>query len=142
MQQMKKIFYSIMACLMSLSCQGQKTDKEKDMNEDQEPKFASVSVEEFAQVMADTSVVVLDVRTLEEHVAGHIEGTTLHIDVLKPDFDSLAVANINKGCTVALYCRSGNRSKRAASALASKGYRVIELATGYNGWVQAGRPVE
>ena len=128
-----------MACLMSLSCQGQKA---KSVDGKKVADFSSVSVEEFAQVMADTSVVVLDVRTLEEHVAGHIEGTTLHIDVLKPDFDSLAVADINKECTVALYCRSGNRSKRAASALASKGYRVIELATGYNGWVQAGKPVE
>ena len=43
--------------------------------------------------------------------------------------------------TIALYCRSGNRSKRAASSLSSKGYRVIELATGYNGWLQAGKPV-
>ena len=118
-----------MTCLMTLSCQSQQAD------------FKSVSVEEFAQVLTDTSVVLLDVRTVEEHMAGHIEGTALHIDVLKSDFDTLAVANIPAGSTVALYCRSGNRSKRAASSLASKGYRVIELATGYNGWVQAGRPV-
>ena len=114
---------------MTLSCQSQQAD------------FKSVSVEEFAQVLTDTSVVLLDVRTVEEHMAGHIEGTALHIDVLKPDFDSLAVNRIPVASTVALYCRSGNRSKRAASSLASKGYRVIELATGYNGWAQAGRPV-
>lgn len=105
-------------------------------------EFRSVSVEEFAQVIADTSVVLLDARRLEEHEAGHIAGTTLHIDVLQPSFDSLAVASIKPKSTVALYCRSGNRSKRAASVLASKGYRVIELATGYNGWVQAGKEVE
>ena len=104
--------------------------------------FRSVSVEEFAQVLTDTAVVLLDVRTADEHAAGHIKGTQLQIDVLKPDFDSLAVANIQEGSTVALYCRSGNRSKRAASSLSSKGYRVIELATGYNGWTQAGKPVE
>lgn len=98
-----------------------------------------MSVEEFAQVIADSNVVVLDVRTLDEHIAGHIAGTTLHIDVLKPDFDSLAVANIREKSTVALYCRSGNRSKRAAAILAGKGHQVIELATGYNGWVQASK---
>ena len=118
-----------MACLMGLSCRGQ------------QEQFKSVSVDEFAQVITDTTVVLLDVRTTDEHVAGHIEGTALHIDVLKPDFDTLAVASIPAGSTVALYCRSGNRSKRAASSLASKGYRFIELATGYNGWLQAGKPV-
>ena len=128
---MKKIFYSLMACLMSLSCQGKKITPEQASD-----TFRSVSVDEFAKVIADTNVVVLDVRTLEEHNAGHIDGTTLHIDVLRPDFDSLAVARIKEGSTVALYCRSGNRSKRAASSLSSKGYRVIELATGYNGWVK------
>ena len=127
---MKKIFSAAMACVMAglgLSCQ-------------EEAGFRSVSVDEFARLMADSSVVVLDVRTTDEHNAGHIEGTTLHIDVLKPDFDSLAVANIEKGSTVALYCRSGNRSKRAASQLVAKGYKVIELATGYNDWVEAMRP--
>lgn len=128
---MKKIFSATMACVLTcfgLSCQ----DK---------AGFRSVSVEEFAEVIADTSVVVLDVRTADEHYAGHIKGTTLNIDILKPNFDSLAVANINKGSTVALYCRSGNRSKRAASQLVSKGFKVIELATGYNGWVESAMSV-
>lgn len=132
---MKRLFYPIVACLISVSCQGQKSRQQERMPEE----FRSVSVDEFAQVIADTNVVVLDVRTLDEHVAGHIAGTTLHIDVLKPDFDSLAVANIRENSTIALYCRSGNRSKRAASILAGKGYQVIELSTGYNGWVQASK---
>lgn len=82
-------------------------------------------------------MVLLDVRTAEEHAAGCIEGTSLQIDVLKEDFEKMAMANIKKGSTVALYCRSGNRSKRAASMLAAKGYRVVELSTGYNGWIGA-----
>lgn len=130
------MFYSLVACLVGISCQGQKTVGQA------EAEFRSVTVDEFVQVIADTSVVVLDVRTLDEHVAGHIDGTTLHIDVLKSDFDSLAVERIEPRSTVALYCRSGNRSKRAASILASKGYKVVELATGYNGWVQAGGKVK
>ena len=133
---MKRIFYPIVACLISTSCQGQKQQGQT------VEEFRSVSTEEFARVIADTNLVVLDVRTLDEHRTGHIAGTTLHIDVLKFDFDSIAVANIREKSTVALYCRSGNRSKRAASILVSKGYQVIELATGYNGWVQAGKEVE
>ena len=42
---------------------------------------------------------------------------------------------------VALYCRSGNRSKTAARILADKGYEVIELGTGFRGWVAAGKDV-
>ena len=135
---MNRIFYPIVACLMGISCQGQKADKKDQATE----AFRSVSVDEFARIIADTNVVVLDVRTMEEHLAGHITGTTLHIDVLKEDFDSIAVANIEEQSTVALYCRSGNRSKRAASILADKGYHVVELGTGYNGWVQVGKAVE
>lgn len=124
---------------MSMACQGQKTGQQQPQKVEE---FRSVSVEEFAQVIADPRVVLLDVRRLDEHEAGHIAGTTLHIDVLQPSFDSLAVASIKPESTVALYCRSGNRSKRAASALTAKGYQVIELASGYNGWVQAGKEVE
>ena len=130
---MKRIFCPIVACFMSVACQGQKAEQAKKVD------FKSVEVEEFAQVMADTSVVVLDVRTLDEHAAGHIAGTKLHIDVLKPDFDSLAVANIQKGSVVALYCRSGNRSKKAAKILTAKGFKVIELSTGFNGWSSSGK---
>lgn len=136
---MKRLFYPIIICLMSMACQGQKTGQQQPQKVE---GFRSVSVEEFAQVIADPRVVLLDVRRLDEHEAGHIAGTTLHIDVLQPSFDSLAVASIKPESTVALYCRSGNRSKRAASALTAKGYQVIELASGYNGWVQAGKEVE
>ena len=136
---MKRLFYPIIICLMSMACQGQKTGQQQPQKVEE---FRSVSVEEFAQVRADPRVVLLDVRRLDEHEAGHIAGTTLHIDVLQPSFDSLAVASIKPESTVALYCRSGNRSKRAASALTVRGYQVIELASGYNGWVQAGKEVE
>ena len=88
----------------------------------------------FAEVIADTSVVVLDVRTAEEFQAGHIKGA-LNIDVLKSDFEKKATSEIPEGKTIALYCRSGNRSKKAANALASK-YKVIELGTGYIGWTK------
>ena len=105
-------------------------------------QYRSLDVEAFEKYIARENVLLVDVRTAEEHSAGYIEGTMLQIDVKKSDFDSLAVAHIKKASTVALYCRSGKRSKRAASALTAKGYQVIELASGYNGWVQAGKEVE
>ena len=92
--------------------------------------FKTVDAKAFAKVIADTAVV----GTAEEFNAGHIEGA-LNIDVLQSDFAKKAASRIPEGKTVALYCRSGNRSKKAANALASK-YKVIELGTGYNGWTK------
>ena len=100
----------------------------------QTARFKTVDAKAFAEVIADTCVVVLDVRTAEEFQAGHIKGA-LNIDVLKSDFEKKATSDTPERKTIALYCRSGNRSKKAANALASK-YKVIELGTGYIGWTK------
>ena len=74
---------------------------------------------------------MLDVRTPEEHAEGHIQGTDFNIDMLSEGFTAEALAVLPKDRGVALYCRSGNRSKRAAQILAENGYTVVELAVGY-----------
>ena len=105
-------------------------------------KFKTVDVAEFAKAVADTSYVVLDVRTPAEHAEGHIPGTHFNIDVLEDSYTELALKTLPKGKPVALYCRSGNRSKNAARILAEKGYQVLELGTGFRGWAAAGKEVE
>ena len=109
---------------------------------DQTGKFRTVDVAEFAKAVADTSYVVLDVRTPAEHAAGHIPGTHFNIDVLEDDYTETALKALPKDKPVALYCRSGNRSKNAARILAEHGYRVLELGTGFRGWATAGNEVE
>lgn len=104
----------------------------------QSDKFKSVDVVAFEQAIADTAVVRLDVRTAEEYSEGHIEGA-LNIDVLKESFEDIALKTLPKEKTIALYCRSGRRSKSAANILADKGYQVIELDKGYNSWTGAGK---
>lgn len=101
--------------------------------------FRSVDVAEFERAVADEGYVVLDVRTPEEHAEGHIQGTDFNIDVLSEGFTAEALAVLPKDRGVALYCRSGNRSKRAAQILAENGYTVVELTVGYKGWVAAGK---
>lgn len=102
--------------------------------------FSSLSVEEFEQCIADTSVVRLDVRTSEEYVGGHLP-QALHADVLQPDFESKVLDMLPRGCTIAVYCRSGRRSKRAAEILTKNEFKVVELNDGYTGWTEAGREV-
>ena len=97
---------------------------------------------EFAEAVADTSYVVLDVRTPAEYAEGHIPGTRFNIDVLEDNYTETALKTLPKDKPVALYCRSGNRSKNAARILAENGYQVLELGTGFRGWTAAGKKIE
>lgn len=106
----------------------------------QTDRFKSLSVEEYAKAIEDTTVFRLDVRTAEEYADGHIEGT-LNIDVLKSDFEKNVLATLPKDKTIAVNCRSGKRSKNAARILVKIGFKVIELDSGYNGWVGDGKPI-
>ena len=91
----------------------------------------------FKECIADTAVVRLDVRTDEEYAEGHIAGA-MNIDVLQPDFEQKSKAVLPKNKTIALYCRSGKRSKKAARILSELHYKVVELDGGYMEWKQAG----
>ena len=125
---MKKLFYLISFCSLLLSCTSDKG-------------FKSVSVEEFAALIADTTVHRLDVRTPEEYAEGHIADSK-NINVHDNDFELDALEALDKDRTVALYCRSGRRSKKAAEILTAGGFSVVELSTGFNGWTEAGKQVE
>ena len=102
--------------------------------------FKSLSVEEYAKAIEDTTIVRLDVRTAEEYADGHIR-KAINIDVLKSDFEQKAVATLPKDRIIAINCRSGKRSKNAARILVKNGYEVIELDSGFNGWTSKGMPV-
>ena len=106
------------------------------------PAFRSVEVAEFEKAVTEAAYVVLDVRMPVEYQEGHIPGTDYNIDVLEDNFIVEALKVLPKDRPVALYCRSGNRSKTAARILSEKGYQVLELATGFLGWFDAGKPVE
>lgn len=96
-------------------------------------RFESMTNAEFATIIADTTVQLVDVRTPAEFAAGHIP-TAKNIDVRGENFDKEADRQLDKSRPVALYCRSGARSKVAARALAAKGYRVYELNKGFMNW--------
>lgn len=100
----------------------------------------SVGADEFEASMALPNTFLLDVRTPQEYAEGHIAGA-VNIDVKADDFVSRALAVIPKDMIVALYCRSGNRSKTASDHMVKNGYKVVELATGINGWTAAGKAV-
>lgn len=94
--------------------------------------FISQSSKEFAETISDSNVQLVDVRTPEEFAAGHIPGA-VNMDVKGADFDDKA-AILEAERPVAVYCRSGARSKTAAKRLVAKGFTVYELNNGFMNW--------
>ena len=126
---MRKIFMIISAVLCNLlGCTAQQQN------------FESLDAEAFEKAISDTSVVRLDVRSIDEYASGHI-AKAINIDVMKDDFKTKATSLLPKGKTIALYCRCGRRSKKAAGILVENGYKVIELNSGISGWINAQKDI-
>lgn len=99
-------------------------------------KLENMGTADFAELIKDTTVVLLDVRTPEEFAAGHINGA-LNIDVKDSHFISAVQEQIARGNRVAVYCRSGRRSLNAAGQMVEKGYDVVNLEGGFLAWEEA-----
>ena len=102
--------------------------------------FENTDVQGFSELVADSNVVVLDVRTVAEFTEGHIERAIL-IDQGQSDFVEKAKATLPIEKKIAIYCRSGRRSANAAGKLADIGYKCVNLKGGIIAWKDAGKPV-
>jgi len=96
--------------------------------------FENIGNDGFKYRMKDKEqVVLLDVRTLGEFKAGNIENS-IHIDVLQNSYKE-QVSKLDKEKTYLVYCRSGNRSIKAAVILCDLGFtKVYNLSNGYMKW--------
>lgn len=97
----------------------------------------SLDTDSFAQYLANNQVPLLDVRTAEEYVQGHLP-QAINIDLLQADFSETAQAILHNTEKLALYCRSGQRSKIAMQILQQMGYIVVELDEGIISWCEKG----
>ena len=86
------------------------------------------------------TVQVLDVRTPEEWKGGHLT-MAKHINVNDADF-AAKVDKLDKTKPVVVYCAAGGRSSRAASVLASKGFKTVYNVSngGYSNLAATGLP--
>jgi rhodanese-related sulfurtransferase len=66
----------------------------------------------------------IDVRTPEEHDAGHVADDVL-IDIQAADFDA-RIAELDPDGQYVVYCRSGNRSAQAAARMEAAGLDVVD----------------
>lgn len=86
------------------------------------------------------NVLVIDVRTPEEFIIGHLPHAK-NIDFYDLTFiDSLAL--LPKDATIVVYSRAGKRSTEAVAILESLGYsRTFNMLGGFLAWKDEGRPV-
>lgn len=105
--------------------------------------YKNADVNEFQLLTESDSVQIVDVRSADEFAKGFIAADKVkNIDVLQSGFTEKAVKVLDKKRPVAVYCRSGKRSAKAASMLAAAGFNVINLNGGILAWQAAGKPVQ
>lgn len=91
----------------------------------------------FADLVAKSGTVILDVRTPAEFATGHLDNAK-NIDVEAPTFGE-QVKVLPVGGSYAVYCRSGNRSKTALDQMKSLGFTTAsDLTGGIGAWTAAG----
>ena len=87
----------------------------------------------FKQKVEDSAnAVLIDVRSPGEYASGTIAGAG-NIDLMGPDFQK-QVQKLDKGKSYFLFCRSGNRSSRAASLFEKFGLQSYNLTNGIEAW--------
>ncbi len=107
-------------------------------------KMQQVSANEAYQLIQqrrnDPDFVILDIRTPQEFVAGHIQGA-VNIDFYAPTFQQ-ELSQLPKDKAYLVYCNSGNRSGQAMPIFRELGFQeVYELRGGIQAWYAAGFPL-
>ena len=134
---MKRLLTCLLATLGLTSACGQQNQRSL---AEGKSNFENTDVQGFAELIADSNVVVLDVRTAAEFAEGHIQGAVL-IDQGQSDFLEKAKTTLPIDKKIAIYCRSGRRSANAAGKLADVGYKCVNLKGGIIAWQGADMPV-
>ncbi len=137
MKTLLPILISLLAMTMDTSC------SRNNVAPNAEPTKGSVTtqnVEQFQQTIEQKSTLLVDVRTPKEFAEGHI-ANAINIDVNQPDFgNNPTFGTAKKSKPIAVYCRSGKRSLKAANILSEKGFTVYNLGGGILAWQQSGKP--
>lgn len=95
-------------------------------------EYKRISAQEAKAVIDSEDVIILDVRTKEEYITGHIENSVLLpvTDIAKKADELL----VDKNAKILVYCRSGNRSAQAAKQLINMGYTNVYDFGGITDW--------
>jgi len=85
-------------------------------------------LEEF---FSTPGAVLVDVRSVQEHRAGHIPGS---INIPLQSIEKIHAAVKSKDTPLFVYCHSGARSSRAVSSLQHMGYHNLKNIGGFSAY--------
>lgn len=124
---MKKIFLSLLAAISlgSTGCSAQSDG------------INVLSPKDLAK--ADTTSIILDVRTPGEYKEEHLAGA-LQLDFLNSEAFNAGIKLLDKSHTYYVYCRSGKRSHHACMKMQKQGLKVFDMEGGILNWKKLGMP--
>ena len=118
---MKRILTLLLSLLLFSGCSGTADG------------YKQIDQKTAKDMMDQRDVIILDVREQNEYDSGHIPGAVL-LPVGSINEQTAAQVIPQKDDVVLVYCRSGNRSKKAAAALAALNYTNIYEFGGILTW--------
>ncbi len=93
--------------------------------------YKNINFEQAKQIIDNEQVILLDVRTEEEYITGHIPNSTLiPLDELEERINELK----DKNQKMLVYCKSGRRSVIACEILDAYGYTNVYNIGGVVDW--------
>lgn len=134
----------LLCALLMLTCQSQdKSDTSQSDRSQQEAltkpdaqqsSVIDINIPFFMKVTKNNpDAVVMDVRTPEEIAEGKIRGA-MEIDYYSEDFKQ-QLDTLDRDNMYYIYCRSGNRSRKAAEMMQEMGFKkVFNLEGGYTAY--------
>lgn len=91
------------------------------------------------QAKADTTAIILDVRTPGEYKEEHLAGAQ-QLDFLNSEVFDAGIKLLDKSHTYYVYCRSGKRSHHACMKMKKQGFKVFDMEGGILNWKKLGMP--
>ena len=124
MRKIKKLLPFVLSIMLLSSC----TSSGGSSN-----SYRQISMGEAVKMMKDEkNYIILDVRTPEEYLEGHIPGA---INVPNEEIGTAEISELpDKSQLILVYCRSGRRSKEASEKLVKLGYTGIVEFGGILDW--------
>lgn len=131
------VFLTVFLILSIVSCgtdENVTSDDDNTSNESQkELTYEQITAEEAKAIIdSGEDYIIIDSRTDAEYAQGHIEGA-----IMIPEYEIAMRAEEelpDKNALILVYCRSGRRSKIAASQLVKLGYTNVKEFGGIIDW--------
>lgn len=120
---MKKIFLYLIIIIFVCGCSSSKAEETR--------MISSITTDSVFSMIDREGVYILDVREEYEYKSGHIKNA-YNIPLTK--INGIKKNEIPLDAIIIVYCKSGNRSKKAAEILLDLGYQNIYDMGGVNSW--------